>query len=223
MNKAVDLIKETLKGKSLYRILFNWQVARHCVNLEGVCVDLACGKKPASYWRYWKINLSRLVRIDASKEAKPDIEADLNQGIPLDNDFADNIFMFNSFYLIKDPQTLAREIARVLKPGGRAFITAQFIKSEENRADDRFRFTSRQLKEIFGCAGFAGAQIFPTGERFSAIGNLADFVIGNSLAANCLKIIFRPMCLLADKILPKKVKQNYPCPLAWFVIAKKVF
>ena len=45
MIKSFDLIKETLKGKSLYRILFNWQVAKHCTGLSGVCVDLACSKK----------------------------------------------------------------------------------------------------------------------------------------------------------------------------------
>lgn len=43
-----DLILETLKGKSLYRILFNWAVAKHCVNLGGYCVDLAAGKDPAT-------------------------------------------------------------------------------------------------------------------------------------------------------------------------------
>lgn len=221
MNRVFDLIKETLKGKSLYRVLFNWRVAEYCVDLDGVCVDLACGKKPASYWRYWKIKPERLVRIDSNLETEADMIVDLNNSIPLADNLADNIFMFNALYLIKEPLSLLKEIRRILKPGGRAFITFQFIKSEERHVADWHRFTARSAEAILNEAGFTSTRLYPVGERFSAIGNLADFAIGTFFISNLLKVVFRPFCLLGDKLLPKKIKENYPCPIAWFAVVEK--
>ena len=221
MNNFFDLIKETLKGKSFYRILFNWQAAKHCVGLGGVCVDLACGKKTASYWRYWKINPEKLIRVDIDKESGADIVANLNDPIPLSDNLADNVFMFNSLYLIKEPLELLKEIRRILKPGGRAFITFQFIKSEETRVADLHRFTSCRVKELLRVAGFNRVKIFPVGGRFSAAGELVDFALGNFLLTNFLKIFIRPLCLLVDGLLPKRLKENYSCALAWFAVVEK--
>ncbi len=221
MIKIGDLIKETLKGKSLYRVLFNWQVAKHCAGLSGVCVDLACGKPGASYARYWKLTPEKLVRIDADKAAGADITADLNEGLPLADEFADNIFMFNALYLIKDLPTLLKEIRRVLKPAGQAFITFQFLKSEEARVTDRHRFTSWQTKELLAAAGFSRVEIFPVGERFAVVGELADFALGNFFLFRILKIFWRPLFLLAVILATKKVGANYPCAAAWFAVVKK--
>lgn len=222
MNKFTDLIWQTLKGKTFYRMLFNWKVAEYCVDLQGICVDLGCGKKPTSYSRYWKIRPEKLIRIDSDKNVEPDISADLNNGIPLEDNFADNIFLFNSFYMIKEPERLLKEIHRILKSNGHVFLTAQFIKSEEANVSDLHRFTRRKLKEMLSVVGFNDARIVPVGERFSAVCNLEDFVLGSRIyPLNFLKIFPRVLCLLLDKITPKKLKQNYPCPIAWFVIAKK--
>jgi len=221
MIKAGDLIKETLKGKSLYRVLFNWQVAKHCQGLGGVCVDLACGKKTASYHRYWQIKPEQMIRIDAGRETEADLVADLNQGVPLADNLADNVFLFNALYLIKEPGALLSEIRRILKPGVQAFITFQFLKSEESQVADRHRFTSYQAKQLLNGAGFDLVRVFPVGERFSVVGELADFALGNFFISNLIKIFLRPMFLAADKLSPKKLKANYPCALAWFAIVQK--
>lgn len=223
MNKALDLTRETLKGKSFYRLLFNWQVEKYCRGLTGIAVDLACGGKSPSYHRYWQTDFTKLIRIDLSPESEPDIAADLNKGIPLEDNYADNVFMFNSLYLIEDQLKLVKEIKRVLKPGGRAFVTTQFVKSEESQAPDRYRLTSRQTREIFNQAGFKNLKIHKIGECFSAAGNLTDFALGSSAVARLFKIFYRPFCLFADYILPTKLKENYPCPIAWLVIATKTY
>jgi len=49
--KIFNFIKQVFQGKSIYRILFNWQVQEHCQNLTGKCLDLAGGKNP-SYYHY---------------------------------------------------------------------------------------------------------------------------------------------------------------------------
>jgi len=221
MNKGIDLIKETLKGKSLYRILFNWSVAKHCDDLKGVGIDLASGKKGASYRRYWKENFEKLIRVDIDKKSEPDIVANLNDPLSFDSNFADNIFLFNAFYMLDKPEKLLEEISRILKGGGRFFMTAQFIKSEEFTTRDLYRYSSRKLKEMFGEAGFEKIQIYFVGGRFSAVWNLFDFSWGNFILFRILKIPFRFLFLFFDKLSPKRLEKNYPCPIGWFIVAEK--
>jgi SAM-dependent methyltransferase len=221
MNKAVDLIKETLKGKTFYRILFNWMVADHCVALGGVCIDLASGKDP-SYARYWKIKPERLIKVDLNKLSEPDVIADLNSPLPFPENFADNIFLFNFLcYFSSSPLSLLREIRRVLKPGARVFLTGEFIKSEETGATDLNRFTSKQLETILLQAGLSEIKILSMGERFCAAGNLTDFAVGNFIMIRFLKIFSRLICLSLDRLSSRRMKKNYLCPIGWFVIARK--
>ena len=221
MNKFWDLIKETMKGKSFYRVLFNWKVAEYCVDLDGVCVDLACGKKGASYRRYWDVSPGKLIRVDVDEKNKPDVVANLNDFLPFEDNFADNIFLFNAFYMIDQPEKLLSEIYRILKDDGRIFMTAQFIKSEESSVVDLHRYSSRKLQGMLKDTGFKKAEVYPIGRRFSALGNLCDFAWGNFFLFRFLKIFSRLFCLFLDKMSPKKLEKNYPCPIAWFVIAKK--
>ncbi len=226
MNKIVDLIKETLKGKSFYRILFNWEVAKRCVGLSGTGIDLASGRKGASYCRYWDVSFEKLTRVDLDKKSQPDVVVNLNKTLPFEDNFADNIFLFNAFYMIDKPNQLLREVNRVLKGGdpaerGRFFMTTPFIKSEESTTRDLYRYSSRKIREMLGSAGFNNIQIYPIGRRFSAIGNLFDFSWGNFILFRIVKIFNRFLCLIFDKLSPKKLEKNYPCPISWFIVAEK--
>ena len=93
MNKFLDLIKETLKRKSIYRILMNWAIYENCQDLKGLMIDLGGGEKP-SYYNYWKINPTSFIVVDID-EKKPDIVCDLNKPLPFEDNFADVIFLFN--------------------------------------------------------------------------------------------------------------------------------
>ncbi|MFC1757086.1 methyltransferase domain-containing protein [Patescibacteria group bacterium] len=222
MNKFIDLIKETIKGKSFYRILFNWEVAKRCQNLGGICVDLASGKKDASYQRYWAINPQKLIRIDGDQSVEPDIVANLDEKIPLEDNSVDNVFLFNALCMIEKPEDLLGEVYRILKKEGKFFFNVQFIKAEESTVPDFRRYTSQKIEKILATVGFEEVEMFSVGERFSASGNLVDFVLCHlPKIFNFIKIPFRFLCLFLDKISPKKLKKNYPCPIAWFVIAKK--
>jgi len=219
-NKTFNLISETLNGKSLYRILFNWTVSDYCRNLSGVCVDLASGLDN-SYRRYWQINPERMIRIDIDKKNKPDIVLDLNKDIPLPDETIDNVFFFNSFYLLEDRTHLLREIKRILKLSGHAFLTAEFVKSEEKNTTDFERFTKKRIEQLLSSVGLKKYRIVPIGERFSATANLREFVWGGACPIKIIKIFYRLWNIFLDKIFFKKIKENYPCPISWFVIIEK--
>ena len=220
MNKKLGIIKKTLKGKTFYRILFEKTLGEFDFDVRGICVDLAAGAKNIAELNS-KILPEKLIKVDIDEKSEPDIIADFNGALPFDDSFADNVFFFNSFYLLKDPVFFLSELLRILKNGGRVFFTVELIKAEETGVFDRQRYSSRKIKEILGTIGFTQITAIPIGERFCAAANLVDFSLGNSWPANLLKIPGRLFCLLLDKLTPKKLIKNYPCPISWFIAARK--
>lgn len=216
MNKFFDLIKETLKGKSISRILTNWEIKKHCQGLSGVMIDLGAGENP-SHQRYWEIKPSQFIRVDIDPTKKPDLVADLNNPLPFEDNFADIVFVFNVLYILEEPEKFLKEVFRILKPNGKLFLTSPFIFNEAREPHDYFRFTSEGLEKLLKNAGFEKYQIIPVGERFSS----ACYLIDKIFIFNFVKIPFRFLALLFDKIWPKKLKRLHPCPIGYFVEAKK--
>ena len=213
MNKIFDFIKQVFGGKSIYRILFNWQIQEHCQNLTGKCLDLAGGKDP-SYHRYWSFeDNAELIKTDLDG----DFKVDLNNNLPFDDNSIDNIFFFNAIYIIKDPEKLIKEINRILKKDGKLFIASPFIFNEAEEPNDFRRFTLQGLEDLLWKSGFSGFEIISFGERFTAGIHLwhSFFIF------NFIRLIAFSKAMLFDRLVPKKIKRLHPCPLGYFVIVKK--
>lgn len=205
----INFFKQVFNGKSIYRILFNWQVEKNCQNLQGKCLDLAGGANP-SYHRYWTFASNAELK-------KTDMDVDLNNDLPFENDSMDNIFLFNAIYIIKDPEKLMLEINRVLKNDGNLFIASPFIFNEAPEPDDYLRFTSQGLDRLLKRAGFNNFQIISIGERFTAGIHLWH----SFFFFNFIRLIAFSFALLFDKFIPVKIKKLHPCPMGYFIIAKK--
>lgn len=216
MNKTFDFIKQVFQGKSISRILFNWQIQKQCQDLSGVCIDLASGDNP-SYYKYWHIKNAKLIKTDYNQSKNPDKIIDLNQLLPFENNFADNIFLFNAVYIIKEPDKLMREIYRVLKTGGRLFMNSPFIFNEAREPDDFRRLTLQGLESMLEKSGFSDFEIIPYGERFTA----GVYLWHSFFIFNFIRLIVFTKALLFDKLIPKKIKRLHSCPLGYFVIVKK--
>ena len=215
MNKFLDLLKETYRGKTIGRILFNWKIKENANDLSGIAVDLG-GGKDASYWRYINKKPEKIIRVDINPEAKPDILADINKPLPFPDRFADVVFLFNVIYIAENPGQLLKESARILKPGGRLFIGSPFIFNEAKEPADYWRLTSSALDKLLKEAGFDKITIEPIGERFSA----AVYLISLFLFFWPIKFVFYSTAIFLDKLIPKKLKLRYPAPIGYFVIAK---
>lgn len=215
--KFFDFIKQVFKSKSIYRILFNWQVQEHCQNLTGACLDLAGGKEP-SYYQYWSFEKgANLIKTDYNHDKNPDLNVDLNNILSFEDSSMDNIFLFNAIYIIKQPEKLLKEIYRILKKDRRLFIASPFILNEVREPDDYRRLTSQGLEDLLKEGGFKEFQIIPFGERFTAGINLWH----SFFLFNFVRLIVFSKALLFDKLIPKKIKKLHPCPLGYFIIAKK--
>jgi SAM-dependent methyltransferase len=208
MEKMIDFIKQVFGGKTIARILFNWQVREHCRNLTGVCVDFAGGKNP-SYERYWGLKCDKFI--------KTDIETDLNKRLPFADNFADNAFLFNAIYILEGPEETLKEIFRILKPNGKFFISLPFIANEMPEPHDYCRFTSEGLMKILKEAGFKNIEIIPYGERFTA----CAYLLHNFFIFKFVRFFVFVSVLALDKLIPKKIKKLHPCPIGYFAICAR--
>ena len=217
MDYLINLLKETYRGKTIARTLFNLEILRHVKNIGGVIIDLGGGKSP-SYERFWQIKPEKFIRADIDKNTAPDVIADLNKLLPFSDDFADAVFLFNVIYILESPGAVLKEINRILKSGGRLFLTSPFIFNEAGEPHDYWRFTSEGLKKLLKESGFKEFLIVPIGERFSA----AAYLISPFLLFWPIKFIFYALAIAFDKLIPKRLKLKQPCPLGYFIEAKKL-
>ncbi|MEK7578819.1 MAG: methyltransferase domain-containing protein [Patescibacteria group bacterium] len=216
MNYLLNLFQETYRGKTIARTLFNWEISKHVKNVGGVIIDLGGGKNP-SYGRFWNIKPEKFIRVDMNEKAGPDIIADLNKPLPFSDNFADAAFFFSVIYILEDPRKTLQEINRILKFGGRLFLTSPFIFNEAKEPADYWRFTSGGFEKLLKESGFKEFSIIPIGERFSA----ATYLISPFLLFWPVKFIFYSAAIILDRLIPKKLKLKQPCPIGYFVKAIK--
>lgn len=216
MNKFSILFRETHRGKTIARTLFNWEVFKHVKSVDGVIIDLGGGKSP-SYERFWNIKPEKFIRVDINEKSEPDVIADLNKPLPFSSDFADAIFLFSVIYILKNPADILKEVNRILKPGGKLFLTSPFIFNEAKEPNDYWRFTSEGLERLLKESGFNEILIKPVGERFSA----AAYLISPFLFFWPVKFAFYTLALILDQLIPMRLKYKQPSPIGYFIESKK--
>jgi SAM-dependent methyltransferase len=115
-----------------------------------------CGYKSVDYavgeaaWNYR--NLDYVARLDA---------------LPMEDGCFDVVLCTQVLEHLEWPRESIQEIHRVMKPGGRLFLTAPMSHPEHQTPYDYFRFTSFGLKSICEKAGFVDVQIKPFGGMFT--------------------------------------------------------
>ncbi len=107
--------------------LNNQLIAKYLPQMKGIVYDLGCGTRPheKDILRY----ASRYIGVDWSNTLhglKADISADLNKTLPIDSDLADNVVSFQVLEHLCEPQVMLNEAFRILKPGGKIFLSVPF-------------------------------------------------------------------------------------------------
>lgn len=70
---------------------------------------------------------------------------------------------------VEDPRSVAKELHRVLAPGGRLHLTVPMAQAEHQAPHDYFRFTSHGLRSVLGGAGFSEIDVRPLGGMFARL------------------------------------------------------
>ncbi|HEY4514291.1 MAG TPA: methyltransferase domain-containing protein [Candidatus Paceibacterota bacterium] len=207
-------ISGALSGKTIGRIFFNEAVRQKCSALSGRVLDLAGGASPS----YLPLLPRGLVLVRTDLTAAPGVEAvDINSPLPFPDAAFDAVLLFNALYAAEDPAKLAREICRVLKPGGVWYLASPFIANEMPEPHDYLRYTAEGLKRLCAQAGFSSVSIARLGERASA----AVQIKHPFYLFNIVRAIIYPLAIFADMLIPDSAKSAHPTPIGYFVRSTK--
>lgn len=209
-----DFIREIFRGKSLGRILMNWEIKKRSAGLRGEVLDLASGGG-ASYDRYLPPQL-KVIKTDYQRRTGVEYEIDLNRPLPFPDKSQENIFLFGALYIAENIQATLKELFRIKRDGGALFIALPFIAGEIPEPHDYFRLTQEGLAREFFLAGFSDYEIIRLGGRFSASSNLLHPVY----RFNFIRLIAYSFALLFDRLVVK-LEKKHPCPLAYFCVIRK--
>lgn len=129
-------------------------------------LDLGAGTKP--YARLYECCFRRAVSVDVDHSphdlAKVDAIADAANLPFADREF-DCVICTEVLEHCRDPLAVLSEVRRILKPGGRVFLTTPFMIGIHESPHDYFRYTPWGIKELSSRAGFRCHAVEPRGDR----------------------------------------------------------
>ena len=96
--------------------------------------------------------------VKGKKYTSPDYVCDLTE-IPVEDARFDHVILTQVLEHVPEPPRVLAELHRVLKPGGRLWLTAPLFYAEHEQPYDFFRYTQFGLRRLLGDAGFEVLQI----------------------------------------------------------------
>lgn len=143
-------------------MFFNYSILRRArldiesLEYAGVVVDLGCGT--ASYADFIESKGATYIGVDwpqsAHMRSRPIAEADLRGSVPLEDGCADIVTGFQVLEHIPNPENFVSECHRLLRPGGRLYLTTPFMWHIHEAPADYYRYTKYGLEYLVESAGF---------------------------------------------------------------------
>ncbi|MCC6177168.1 MAG: class I SAM-dependent methyltransferase [Chloroflexi bacterium] len=141
-----------LRRAAIAKVALSKRLSRHGIDtflrrelrgVQGVVLDLGAGLRP-----FASLLPGRVIALD--HRPRPDVDAigDAHH-LPFGDESFDAIVCTEVFEHLLDPPAAAREIVRVLKPGGRLILTTRFCFPLHDRPADYWRFTPYTLTRLF--------------------------------------------------------------------------
>ena len=135
---------------------------------EGICIDIGCGTGNLDVELANRSNFT-IIGLDIDPDMKPLFEkrireADLQdrarfvvgdaQQLPFEDDYADVIVSRGTLTFIPDIGKCLREVDRVLKPTGVAFLGGRYLYTPQ-----QYKTSNEKLKKIVRESGVPGAKV----------------------------------------------------------------
>jgi SAM-dependent methyltransferase len=135
------------------------KLARYAGLMRGKLLDLGAGTTP--YRAFFKVD--QYVAANARKYYLPVIPAEVAQHtdiwiedslpLPFDSATFDGIVCFQVLSVIREPETLFKEFARIIKPGGHVLLATDFLYPKWAKGDV-YRYTDVCLRALAESQGF---------------------------------------------------------------------
>lgn len=168
-------ISDALAGRRQYFTFCTTNLALYRIvtrlaprGVVGRVLDAGAGRQ--AYRPLLSIYAEGIDTLDISdQEGRTDYVGDI-QNMPLADDTYDSVLCAQVLHHVPDPQRAVREIARVLKPGGKALITVPHLSWLHNEPHDYFRFTVHGLRHMLARANLEEIEIVPAGGLICFLG-----------------------------------------------------
>jgi ubiquinone/menaquinone biosynthesis C-methylase UbiE len=145
------------------------RMLRECGNVrDGICIDIGCGTGRLDVELAKRTNL-QIIGLDINPEMKPYFETHIReagfknrvrfvegdaQQLPFPDDYADIIVSRGTIIFIPDLAKCLREVARVLKPTGVAFLGGRYLY-----APSKDKMSNEDLRKIVERSGVPDAKV----------------------------------------------------------------
>lgn len=207
----------------------NSQVQKRLPLMTGVVYDLGCGIRP--YAKDILQHANQYVGVDWSNTlhvSQADIVADLNLPLPIASSVADTVVSFQVLEHLRAPQEMLNEAYRILRKGGRAFISVPFQWWIHEAPYDYFRYTRYGLESMLATAGFTDIHLEAV-TGFWAMWVLkfnyhsSRYIKGGKVSRIVIRILLTPLWLLGQIIAPllDRIDFNEAETAGYFVTARK--
>lgn len=117
---------------------------------KGQLVDLGCGKTPL--YQAYRPYIDQCTCVDwintFHETSHIDIACDLNDDLPLEDSIFDTVILSDVIEHIARPEKLWSEVARILRPGGKAIINVPFMYWLHETPFDYYRYTEFALRRF---------------------------------------------------------------------------
>lgn len=147
---------------------------------RGRLVDLGCGKAPLYGSYRTLVDAVTCVDWPQSAHASPhlDHEVDLSGPLPFTDASFDTVLLSDVLEHVPTPESLWREMGRVLAPGGHAIVNVPFLYGVHEAPHDYGRYTEFALSRFATLAGLEVVLLEPVGGSLHVLADL----VGKHLA-----------------------------------------
>ncbi|MHC1587044.1 MAG: class I SAM-dependent methyltransferase [Candidatus Syntropharchaeia archaeon] len=218
----MNVVKEFFRGKNVGRVLFNKLVEKH-VKLKGITLDLGCTQR-MSYYRFMDTSKTKIFMADFMKTKNVSLILDLEKDLPFKDNSVDNIILFSVLEHIYDPHKLLKEIHRVLKRGGKFYMSIPFMVCYHPSPHDYNRFTKEKLERML--EEFSIERIETIGGFFTVFNYGFSTYFLDAVKVKPIKNLICYALYTISQALDKRVgriRKEYveKFPLGYFVVARK--
>lgn len=205
--------------------LYETHIPEH---VRGRLVDLGSGKVPL--WDTYRNYATEVVCVDWENSLHPnrhlDYQCDLSQKLPFKDREFDTVILSDVIEHIPQPDTLWKEMARILAPNGKALINTPFYYPLHETPHDYYRYTEYALRRFARLAGFEVLLLKPMGGVPEILADLlarqVQFIpgVGRGLAV-VIQGIFRVFTGTAlGRMASEKTSRAFP--FGYFMVVKKL-
>ncbi len=189
--------------------------------IKGETLDLGAGN--AKYRHIIKPKTTKYTTFDMVSGPNIDVVGDILELSFKDSSF-DTVISTQVLEHVQKPWVMVSEIARVLRPGGMAIVSAPFLVPYHADPHDYFRYTKEGMSSLFSTNGFEIIECNGYGGFFGVIYEMIHFTMLNPYQGKSSKTwqvrILRYLEKITgglDKIFPAKIIYANV-----YIVAKKV-